>query len=339
MPWTWRCTLLLVLIPCGTGLAAFQPQTAELRDGRWVEIDQPATRPVEDPRLDQIDEFVERGHYGLARARLVEWLRANTESPLRDRALFMMARALYGYGDRIRSFYYLDELLDTYPESRYFYPALELQFTIADRYLDGYKRRFLRIPMFRAEDEAVEMLYRIQQRSPGPPLAERAMLRTADYYYADGQYDLAADVYAAYARNYPRSPTTPRVRLRQAYSYLLQFNGPRFDATPMINAREQLLTIVEEYPELAAEEQIPELLVQIDESFARKLYITGDFYRRTREPQAAAYLFQYLLERYPESQVADDARQGLAQLPVAALDVPAPAIADEPSDLLQTPLD
>ena len=337
MTWTRLCLAALMCM-CSCSIAAgMQPRTAELRGGRWVEVEQPATQAVQDPRLDRLDEMVERGRYRKARARLVRWFRANPESPLRDRALFLMARALYGYGDRIRSFYYLDELMDTYPESRYFYPALELQYTIADRYLDGYKRRLLGIPLFKAEDEAVEMLYRIQQRSPGSPLAERALLRTADYYYADGQYDLAADVYAAYARNYPRSPTTPRVRLRQAYAYLLQFNGPRFDATPMINAREQLNTIMEEYPELAREEQVPQLLERIDEAMARKLYLTGDFYRRTREPGAAAYLYQYVLERYPESEVADDARQWLARLPAAARDVPEPAIADEAPDLMQTP--
>jgi len=32
-----------------------------------------------------------------------------------------------------------------------------------------------------------------------------------------------------------------RVRLRQAYSMYAQFRGPKFDATPAIDAREQLL--------------------------------------------------------------------------------------------------
>jgi outer membrane protein assembly factor BamD (BamD/ComL family) len=48
------------------------------------------------------------------------------------------------------------------------------------------------IPAFHAYDEAVEMLYRIQQRSPGSQLAERALLRTANYYFSDQQYDFAA---------------------------------------------------------------------------------------------------------------------------------------------------
>jgi outer membrane protein assembly factor BamD (BamD/ComL family) len=289
-------------------------------------VDAPATDVPRDERLERFDDMIDHGRYRAVRGQLVNWLKANPQSPVRDRALFLMARALYGYGDRIRAFYYLDELMDTYPESRFFYPALELQFTIADRYLEGYKRRFLGVPMFKAEDEAVEMLYRIQQRSPGSPLAERALLRTADYYYADQQYDIAADVYAAYARNYPRSPLTPRVRLRQGYSYLLQFRGPRFDATPVINAREQLSAVASEYPDLAAEEQVPELLERIDHAMAQKLYVTGDFYRRTRQPRGAAYLYQYLLERYPDTAYAEQAQAELDRLGPVAGEVPEPAI-------------
>jgi outer membrane protein assembly factor BamD (BamD/ComL family) len=263
----------------------------------------PATDVPRDERLERFDDMIDHGRYRAVRGQLVNWLKANPQSPVRDRALFLMARALYGYGDRIRAFYYLDELMDTYPESRFFYPALELQFTIADRYLEGYKRRFLGVPMFKAEDEAVEMLYRIQQRSPGSPLAERALLR-----------------------NYPRSPLTPRVRLRQGYSYLLQFRGPRFDATPVINAREQLSAVASEYPDLAAEEQVPELLERIDHAMAQKLYVTGDFYRRTRQPRGAAYLYQYLLERYPDTAYAEQAQAELDRLGPVAGEVPEPAI-------------
>jgi outer membrane protein assembly factor BamD (BamD/ComL family) len=318
--------VVLGLIFSACASAAVAPRTAELRGGRWVEVDAPATDVPRDERLERFDDMIDHGRYRAVRGQLVNWLKANPQSPVRDRALFLMARALYGYGDRIRAFYYLDELMDTYPESRFFYPALELQFTIADRYLEGYKRRFLGVPMFKAEDEAVEMLYRIQQRSPGSPLAERALLRTADYYYADQQYDIAADVYAAYARNYPRSPLTPRVRLRQGYSYLLQFRGPRFDATPVINAREQLSAVASEYPDLAAEEQVPELLERIDHAMAQKLYVTGDFYRRTRQPRGAAYLYQYLLERYPDTAYAEQAQAELDRLGPVAGEVPEPAI-------------
>jgi tetratricopeptide (TPR) repeat protein len=207
----------------GAGAAAIQPSTDA------------ATANV--PTLDRVEQLLRDRKSREAKKLAIDWVVANRGHAQRDRGLYLVAQSLYQYGNRLRAFYYLDELMDTYPESSYYGPALDKQFQIADRYLQGYKRRFFGIPMFHAYDEAIEMLFRIQHRSPGSQLAERALLRTANFYYRDQQYDFAADTYAHYLRSYPRSPITPRVRLRQAYSMYAQFRGPEFDATPAIDAR------------------------------------------------------------------------------------------------------
>jgi outer membrane protein assembly factor BamD len=295
-------------------------QISELRGGRWVDLPPEsvsATQPALDPTLLHIEELLRQGRNGDARKQVVTWLKANRNSPVYDRGLFLMAEGLYQYGDRIKSYYYLDQLMDEYPDSPLFYRALEKQYQIADGFLNGYKTRFLRIPMFSAEDEAIEMLFRIRERSPGSPLAEQALLRTADYYYADAQYDLAEDAYRAYATSYPRSPYVPRVALREAYSNLAQFRGLRFDATPALDAKVQLQDIAAKYPDLAAEENVAGLLDRIDNTFARKLSVTADFYRRTHQPRASMYTYEHLLKNYPNTPEAVVAQEQLRRLEAA----------------------
>jgi outer membrane protein assembly factor BamD (BamD/ComL family) len=279
------------------------------------------------PALDHIERLIERGDNRDAFKSAVAWANANKSSPQRDRCLFLIAQALYNTGDRVKAFYYLDELMDEYPDSDFFYRSLEKQYQIADRYLEGYRIRIFRIPMFRAYDDGIEMLYRIQQRSPGSPLAEKSLLRSADYYFDDRQYDFAADTYAAYLRSYPRSPQASRVRLRQAFSSYAQFRGPRFDATPVIDAREQLRSVIATDDRLAAEENVPTMLEQIDRDLARKLVATADFYRRTHEPRGAAYTYRYLLKAFPETPEAQYAQVRLNALPQWAVrETPEPAI-------------
>lgn len=304
-------------------------KTEELQGGRWIPVDSNAAAPTIDPELIRIEEMINSGQYSHASARAVDWLVRNPNSPMRDRGLFLNAEALFRYGNRIKAFFYLDELMDEFPESKLFYPALEKQYQIADEFLPSdkhrpYKSRFLGLPIVDREDEAIEMMYRIQQRSPGSQLAERALLRTADYYYADGQYDLAGDAYTAYARSYPRSPLLPRVKLRGAYANYAQFRGPKFDATPAIDARAQLAEVQGLYPEMSAEENVPRLINRIDQDFARKLLLTGNFYRRTNEPAGAVYLYRSVINAYPNSSEAAEAQAALATMPKWALDTPAP---------------
>jgi outer membrane assembly lipoprotein YfiO len=231
---------------------------------------------------------------------------------------------LYQQGNRIRAFYYFENLLDDYPESPLFVPALRKQYQIADRFLRGYRQRFLGLPLIEYEDEAVEMLYRIRQRAPGSQLAEQALLRTADYYFADAQYDLAADAYGWYTREHPRSPRTPRAKLRQAFSNYAQFRGLRFDATPLVDARAQLAEVIATYPELAEEERIAPVVERIDRTFAEKLFETADFYRRTGEPRAAVYTYRYLIAAYPNTPEAEKARRALEKAPKSALEAAPP---------------
>lgn len=297
---------------------AVEPQMSELRNGRWQVVNTPSTQPtaiLTDPRLDRIEDVISQGRYGDARKSLIVWLKANPASPVRDRALFLMADDLYRADDWIKSFYYCDELLDKYPASPLFESALNLQYQIADGFLNGHRRKLLGLHILGAQEEAIEMLFRIQQRSPGSELAEKCLLRTADYYYATSQFDLAVDAYQQYINSYPRSPLIARVKLRQAFSNLAQFRGLRFDPTPVIDARTQLINLAADYPDLADKENIPALLTRIDATFAKKLYVTADFYKRTHEPKAAAYVYEYLVLNYPNSPEAAKAKVQLKGLP------------------------
>jgi outer membrane assembly lipoprotein YfiO len=321
-----RPLLLIACLTVSPTLAAEPPQQVwEFRDGNWSTAVAADAQPASDDTLDAVDALLSRGQHREARKLALKWEKANRASPIRDRVLYQIAQAYFQYGDRHRSFFHLDELMDTYPQSRFFYPALELQYRIADEYLNGYKQRVFKTPAVRVTGEAIEMMYRIQQRSPGSPLAEKALLRTADFYFADANYELASDTYAAYARAYPRSPAVPRVRLRGAYSSLAQFRGLRYDATPLVDARTQFQTIVADYPDLAAEENLPDVLARIETTFARKGNVTGDFYRRTNAPNGAAYHYQHVATNFPGSPEATDATKALSALPEAARAAVSPA--------------
>lgn len=320
--------LLIIFLLGGFGgsvALAAAPETATFRNGRWESIAPAATQPNADPRLDQIEQLLNTQQPAVARKLDVQWIKAHDRhAPLRDRAIFLMAQADYQLNDRIEAFYYLDELMDEYPESRLFYPALEKQYQIADEFLNGHKRKFLGMPIVSATDEAIEMLYRIQQRSPGSPLAEKALLRTADFYYTNADYDLAHDAYGVYIKDYPRSPQVPQVKLRQAFSSLAQFRGIRFDPSTLLDARAELAEIQMAYPELARQRNVADIITKVDQTLAAKLYVTADYFRRTHALAGAVYTYRYLINLYPDAPQVPEAKQALTRMPQWALNQPQP---------------
>ena len=302
-------------------------QTFEFREGRWLEVQKPATQPVVDePALDQAEGLLAHNDYKAAKKVLLAWEKTHKHSPVRDRCILLLSEVFYQQGNRVKSFFYCDELLEEYPESKLFPAALQKQFDIATAYMNGYKDKFLGMRILDMGAEAVEMMWRIQQRSPGSPLAEKGMLATANYYYGDGQYDLAEDAYNCYVKSYPNSDKVPLAKLHAAFASLAQFRGVKFDASHIIDARVQLMAIQREYPELAAEENVATVLEQIDSAFAKKLLDEGEFYQRTGVPKGAAYMYRFLAQTYPESPEAWEARQALAAMrPVMLAEAAPPA--------------
>ena len=320
-PLILACACVLI----GSALVRAEPMTWELRNGtRWDQVTGPASRPTTAPSpdltLNASEKMIAAGQGGLGAKSGIQWLKANPkDAPQRDRALFLVAQGFFIDGKRINAFYYLDELMDEYPDSRFYQQSLQKQYDIADEYLKGYKRIFIYFPILSAEDEAVDMLYRIQQRAPGSLLAEKALLRTADWYYASSEFDLAADAYAAYERSYPRSPYLPRVRLRRAYSNLAQFRSTWHDPTPLMDARVQLLDIAQAYPELAEQEDLSDLIRRVNETFAEKIYRAADWFRRTDKPDAAVYYYRFVISTFPDSPKAEQARKRMKDMPLSAL--------------------
>jgi tetratricopeptide (TPR) repeat protein len=283
-------------------------RTFELSGGRFTEVPttDPASLPKPDPELKRIELLLDRGEYSAAKNTVLDWLLSHKEDRNYDHGLYLAAQAFNGLDQPIKAFYYCDQLMDASPGSEYFRPALQLQYDIGNGLLSGRKIRLLGMRLLDGTDEGVEMMFRIQTRSPGSPLAELALRRTADFYFADGDFDLAADAYAAHIKAYPRDPKLPEMLVRQAFSNYAQFTGTRFDPTPLVNARSQMTEIIDKYPEVARRENMQSFVDAIDKTLARKLLVTADFYRRTDKPAAQKLVLRTLTQQYPNS---DEARQ------------------------------
>ena len=146
-----------------------RPQTWEQNErGEWVQVNAPPPRAttnpadalIDDPALDRVESLLAGGRKDAALKDIIAWIKSHPDAPDRDRGLFLLAEAYRQTGDGVRAFYHCDELMEFYPTSRFYYPALEKQYAIADEYLNGRKRTVLGFIPVGAEDEAVEAVKR-----------------------------------------------------------------------------------------------------------------------------------------------------------------------------------
>jgi len=288
------------------------PPGWELRNGAWV----PLVPPGEGTPDAQVAQMVKDLAAGNTKKLIKDakvWIKKNPKHPLMPQVLLLQGDAEVFRGNRYEALYSYEELVVNYPTSELYIHTLEREYNIADALLRGFRRKFLGLRLFSATEDAIELLDRIQDRQRGAPLAERAGLRVADYYYEVGKFPEAADSYSDFLKRYPYSQYVRKAEIRRAESSLANFRGILFDFTPLYDAREQLATISENYKQSSLELQtraVDDRIYQLEG--AKELEIARYYWRAGRK-HAAAFYYKRVKENWPGTTWANEARTELSR--------------------------
>jgi outer membrane protein assembly factor BamD (BamD/ComL family) len=264
-------------------------------------------------RTDSIDPASPQGQLASARRALAQeqperalqiierWLQVHEHSPLSDQAYLIRGDALMAQTNYYQALFDYEYIARRYPGSETFAIALGRELEIAIKYAHGLKRRLWGIRMIDATDEAEELLIRIQERAPGSPLAERAGLELGDLYFRKHEMRLAAEAYAIFIENHPRSPQLNTARRRLIYANLATYRGPEFDAVGLYEASAHLRKLAVTNPASAREIGAEALLDRIEESEASKFLVAARWYVTIGDPIAAELTIRRLIETFPGS--------------------------------------
>ncbi|MBU3684662.1 MAG: outer membrane protein assembly factor BamD [Phycisphaerales bacterium] len=243
-----------------------------------------------------------KGEAKRAKALMDAFLERFPADVLRPEALLVRGEARDTLDDEYGALFDYEEVARKYPYSSSFVPALEREYEIAMRYAAGLKRKFWgTFRIVSTEDDAQEILIRIQERLPGSALAEKAGMSLADFYYDRRDMDLAADAYDLFLQNYPRSNLADKARVRLIASYCSGYKGPQFDARGLAEAATKLREMQATEPQLAKQLGAEAILLRIYESEADKRLTTANWYWSIGDPISAEREIRAMVKKYPRS--------------------------------------
>lgn len=284
------------------GLAGAQDRFELTEDG-WSET--PAADPASpEGQLRAARRAFASGRYDEALELAEAWTEAFPNHPSQPAARLLMGDAKAAQGDYYLSLFDYEYVIRAYPGSAEFNVALEREYEIAYLYLTGTKRKFWGFRVLPAQGEAEEILIRIQERVPSTPLAERAMLRLGDHYFAEGDMFLASEAYDLFVELYPDSADRQYATLRLIHAELARFRDTRFDPTGLLEARQRLELFEQEFPAAAEQINSRALIRRIESTLARKQLVTAQWFQTRGETVSAAYLFNRIAEDYPGTEAS-----------------------------------
>lgn len=248
------------------------------------------------------------------------------DSILEEDALFMAGES-YFFADRYtKSFDTLDRLLKKHENSRHLDKAVARLFAIGRYWEQAYEAKpSLPVtpnvtdqskPLFDTWGNALKAYERVWMNDPTGPLADDALMATANAYFVRERFEDAAYYYDRLRKDYPQSEHQVEAHLLALKSKQESYQGPRYDSTPLEEADEIAEQALLQFPRQLGEQR--ELVIKarqrIHAQLAEREWAMGQFYEKKSEYGAARYYYENLIRDYPQTELARQAEQRLQAL-------------------------
>ena len=163
---------------------------------------------------------------------------------------------------------------------------------------------------------ALDKLKQIKNRFPYSKYAAEAELRIADVHYMQESYDEAAASYEAFRDLHPKHEKVAYAMFRAGKSYFNDIPSTiARDQSPTQKAVDSLNEFIRRFPKAPEIEEARKLVTVSRHTLAEKELYIGNFYYKRSEYDAAKGRYLKIIELYPETGAAKEAKEKLNKLP------------------------
>jgi len=242
------------------------------------------------------------GNYRAAARILKDHIAGFPASANREEAMWLRGAALLGLAEHYAAFEQYEALVTQYAGSPHYRDALAKEMEIAEVFLQGTHRKVLGLPlMISAASEGIEILRKVYEHQPTGDLAEKVVMRIADYHRAKSEWSEAEDYYDKYCKEFPNGAAARHAELERAKCTIERCRGPRYDTASLQLAYDRLVGFQRKFPEEAEQQSVGAMIERVRDMQAEGLFRTAEHYARAGQPLAAAYYAERLQARFPNS--------------------------------------
>jgi len=283
-------------------------------------------QPVARQAFAQAEAAMRAGNFDEALSNYEEAAENWPDSPLEEDAMFMIGECHF-FSERFpKAFTAYEELLKKYKRSRHLEKVVLREFEIGQYWVARHdqdpsypftpnftdKRR----PRLDTLGQARRAFSRVRLNDPTGKLADDSLMATAGSHFKRGDFDDAAYHYTLLVREYPKSEHQYDAHILGIQSHLRVYQGPEYDKTPLVEAERLMEQALRQFPQQPPEQRrrLEIVRAQITEALAKRDLNTAEFYQNKGFTDGARQYYQEIIRDYPETPIAQQAHQRLAEL-------------------------
>lgn len=277
--------------------------------------------------LEKGEDLFQREKYLEAAKEFKKTISRWPNSTLAQDATFLLGESQFfshNYADAVDTY---DQLLTDNPNSKHLDKIVRRQFDIA-RYWEQHHQSEPHWPttpnlfddtrpLFDTLGRSLKVYENIRLNDPTGPLADDAIMATANSYFLRGRYQDADYNYELIRTEYPRSEHQFEAHILGLQCKLRKYQGPDYDGTPLLEAKKLLKQIKVQFAGKLNDDEKKRL--EVDEAALRKQLAARDwklakYYEENGYNASAKFYYAKVIRNYTGTPIANDAQQAYASL-------------------------
>src|SRR6059058_5389955 len=206
------------------------------------------------------------------------------------------------------------QLVERYPSSPNFEPAIEAQFRVGEIYLNGKKLKVLGIPVASALDRAVTIFADVVRTAPYGKYTARAQFDIGLAREKQGANDAAIQAYQAVVDKFPNEPIAVDAQYQIGYIWFTAAQLGTKDAAAAANAKTGFEDFLLHYPKSEKAAQARANLDILEHKQTANSYKVAKFYDKQKYYRAAVIYYNEVIRQQPGSQESNEAKKRIDQL-------------------------
>lgn len=238
------------------------------------------------------------------------------DSALQEDSQFMRAESLFFANRYAKADDTWGEMLKKYENSRHLDKVIARQFSIARYWEESHKAKPHWIltpnffdetrPMFDTPGNALATYDSIRINDPTGPLADDAIMATANAHFLNERYADADYYYSLLRSDYSQSEHQTAAHSLGLQAKMLAYQGSMYDAKPLVEADELVQQASVQFPSQTPEERDRIVRAQqvINDQKAQRDWDTAEYFAQGSRYGAAKYYYQRVVREHPNSRFA-----------------------------------
>ena len=205
-------------------------------------------------------------------------------------------------------------LIEKHPNSPYFDTALQAQYDLGCRFLNGEKHKVWGLHIFNGLEKAVEVFEQVIKNGPYSKLGPAAQFRIGLAYEKEKDNIAAVHAYEKLLERYPKDALAEDAQFQIGWAYKAEAQRAEYDQNNANQAIAAFNDFLIRYPTSPKANQAKEWRAELKQEQSKGLFQIAHFYEKNKNYRAALVYYNEILAQNPRSDWANQAQRKLVLL-------------------------